>query len=303
MNRTRTVLAAFGAVVALLTAGCGGGNPTSPDTGGKAPSDTIVVGSANFPENVLLAEIYAQALESKGVKVSTKLNIGSREAYMPGLVDGSIDVLPEYSGNLLLYFNKHATETSPDAVYAALPKALPNKLIVLNQSSAQDKDAVVVSQQTASKYHLKSIGDLKPVAKNMTFGGPAEFKTRPDGIPGLKQNYGVSFGSYRTLDTGGPLTVAALANGQVDAADLFTTNSQIAENNFVVLADPKNNFTAQDVLPLINKTKASSTVKSTLNAISAKLDTQTLVMLNKRLDAKQDPASVAKNWLSSVGLL
>jgi osmoprotectant transport system substrate-binding protein len=303
MRLMKPGFAALVGVVALTAAACGGGNPTSPNTGGKAPAGTIVVGSANFPESALIAEIYAEALQSKGVKVSTKLNIGSREAYIPGLKDGSIDLIPEYSGVLLQYFDKSATQTTSSAVYAALKKAVPPPLTVLKQSSAQDKDAVVVTAATAKKYHLKSIADLKPVAKQMTFGGPPEFQTRPDGIPGLKKNYGVVFGSYKVLDTGGPVTVSGLKNGQVQAADLFTTDPSIPENNFVVLADPKSNFAAQNVLPLINKTKLTPTVTKTLNAISAKLTTSTLSGLLKKVYAKQNPTTVAKAWLTSKGLM
>jgi osmoprotectant transport system substrate-binding protein len=306
MLRTKMVLGAAVAAVVLAATACGGGNPASTDTGNKggpAPTDTIVVGSANFQESVLLAHIYAEALKAKGVKVSTKLNIGSREAYIPGIKDGSIDLIPEYSGVLLQYFDKSATETSPDDVYAALQKALPDTLTVLDKSSAEDKDAIVVTKDTASKYNLKSIADLAPVAGTLTFGGPPEFKTRPDGIPGLKKNYNVTFGSFKTLDAGGPLTVNALKNGQIDAGDIFTTDPSIAKNNFVVLEDPKNNFAAQNVLPLINKAKASDTVKTTLNAVSAKLDTKTLIdLLTKVILDKQDPNAVAKAWLSSAGL-
>ncbi|MBA3233747.1 MAG: glycine/betaine ABC transporter substrate-binding protein [Propionibacteriales bacterium] len=302
MKRTRLVFGAVCTAVALTTTACGGGDPTKTDTGGEAPSDTIVVGSANFPENVLLATIYAEALKSKGVKVSTKLNIGSREAYIPGLEDGSIDLIPEYSGVLLQYFDKEATAVSSDDVYAALQEAVPSELTVLDKSTAEDKDAVVVSQDTASKYSLSSIADLKPVAGDLTFGGPPEFKTRPDGIPGLEKHYGITFGSYKTLDTGGPLTVSALKNGQVDAADLFTTDPSIPDNDFVVLEDPEDNFAAQNVLPLINAQKANDAVKTTLNAVSAKLDTQTLTDLLKKVYAKEDPTAVAKDWLSSAGL-
>jgi len=306
MLRTKMVLGAAVAAVVLAVTACGGGNPASTDTGNKggpAPTDTIVVGSANFQESILLAHIYAEALKAKGVKVSTKLNIGSREAYIPGIKDGSIDLIPEYSGVLLQYFNKSATETSPDDVYAALQKAVPDTLIVLDKSTAEDKDAVVVSKDTAAKHNLKSIADLAPVAGTLTLGGPPEFKTRPDGVPGLKKNYNVTFGSFKTLDAGGPLTVNALKNGQIDAGDIFTTDPSIAKNNFAVLEDPKNNFAAQNVLPLINKAKASDTVKTTLNAVSAKLNTQTLIdLLTKVISEKQDPNAVAKEWLSSAGL-
>lgn len=307
MKPTRMALAATMAVLAVAVSACGGNDPTksgSGATGSPAPSDSIVVGSANFQENVVLANIYAEALKAKGVNVSTKLNIGSREAYIPGLEDGSIDLMPEYSGVLLQYFDKNATAVAPDDVYAALQKALPDDLTVLDKSQAEDKDAVVVTKKTADKYQLTSIGDLKDVAGDMTFGGPPEFKTRPDGIPGLKANYGVEFGSYKTLDAGGPLTVNALKNGQVDAADIFTTDPSIAANDFVVLEDPKNNFAAQNVLPLINKAKASDTVKSALNAVSAKLTTETLIdLLTKVTVDKQDPNAVAKAWLTSQGLI
>jgi osmoprotectant transport system substrate-binding protein len=302
MNRTKSALIWLSLIMGLFAAGCSSSDPTKTSTGGSAPSGTIVVGSANFPENALLAEIYAEALKAKGVKVSTKLNIGSREAYIPGLLDGSIDLIPEYSGVLLQFFDKHATQVSSGDVFTALKSAVPSKLTVLDKSSAEDKDAVVVTKATASKYHLKSIADLKPVAKDLTFGGPPEFKTRPDGIPGLAKHYGVTFGSYKTLDTGGPLTVSALKNGQVDAADLFTTDPSIPENHFVVLADPQNNFAAQNVLPLINKAKDTGTVTTTLNAVSTKLDTQTLTDLLKKVYAKEDPNTVAKDWLSSAGL-
>lgn len=133
--------------------------------GDAAKGVTLTIGSANFQENVLLAEIYAKALSDAGATVKTKLNIGSRETYIPGLKDGSIDLIPEYTGVLLQYFDKTATAQSEDDVYAALQKALPANLVVLDKSSAQDKDAIVVTKETADKYGLKSIADLaKPAS-------------------------------------------------------------------------------------------------------------------------------------------
>ena len=145
MNRTRAGLVGAALATALALAACGGssgGSPLSNSGGSKAPTDTIIVGSANFPESALLADIYAGALSAKGVKVSTKLNIGSRETTMPALQDGSIDLIPEYSGNLLQYVDKTATAVSSADVFAALPKALPAGLEVLDQSTAEDKDAM-----------------------------------------------------------------------------------------------------------------------------------------------------------------
>jgi glycine betaine/choline ABC-type transport system substrate-binding protein len=141
------------------------------------------------------------------------------------------------------------------------------------------------------------------IASSFIFGGPAEFKTRTDGIPGLAKNYDVNFGKYTVTDTGGPVTVNALKQGQIDAADLFTTDPSIAANDFVILTDPKANFAAQNVLPIINKDKATDGVKTTLNAISAKLDTAGLGgLMVKVVTEKQDPKAVAKAWLSEQGL-
>jgi osmoprotectant transport system substrate-binding protein len=291
-----------------LTACGGGGDPLSSGSGqtsgAAAPAGTIVIGSANFTESQILAEIYAQALAAKGITVEKRLNIGSREAYIPGLQDGSIDLIPEYTGVLLQYFDKSATATEPEAVYTALQAALPSNLIVLDKSTAEDKDAVVVTSETAAQLNLRSLDDIAAQCPNMVFGGAPEFQTRPDGIPGLQATYNCTFKEYRSLDAGGPLTVAALKNGDVQAANLFTTQSTIEANDFVVLDDPKSNFAAQNVLPLINKEKATDQVKTTLNDVSAKLTTDALLKLNAEADgdAKPSPETVAKNWLTENGL-
>jgi osmoprotectant transport system substrate-binding protein len=297
------------AVAAVTLTACGGGSDplaggSGQASGSPAPGDTIVVGSANFTESQILAEIYAQALAAKGVKVEKRLNIGSRETYIPGLQDGSIDLIPEYTGVLLQYFDKTAQQTEPEAVYTALQGALPGNLTVLERSKAEDKDAVVVTGDTATRLNARSLTDLAPNCSELVFGGPPEFQTRPDGIPGIKETYGCTFKEYRSLDAGGPLTVAALKNGDVQAANLFTTDPAIPANGFVVLEDPKNNFAAQNVVPLINKPKVNDTVTTTLNGISAKLTTDGLRALNAEAagEAKPSPETVAKNWLSQNGL-
>jgi osmoprotectant transport system substrate-binding protein len=302
MKLSLTRLASVTAAVVLLAA-CGGNDPVGTTGGEKAPTDKVVVGSANFPESVLLAEIYAGALAAKGVQADKKLNIGTREAYIPALQDGSIDLLPEYTGVLLQYFDKNATAVESDEVYAALQKALPEGLVVLDKSSAEDKDAVVVTQATATKYNLKSIADLKPVAGQFVLGGPPEWRDRPTGVPGLKKLYGLTFKQFKPLDAGGPLTVKALKDGTIQAGNLFTTQSEIPDNNFVVLEDPKHLFAAQNVVPLINEKKATDTVKQALNGVSAKLTTQNLAEHLKRVTAgKEDAAAVAKDFLSQNGL-
>ncbi|WP_112269087.1 ABC transporter substrate-binding protein [Lentzea terrae] len=299
MKRIATALAAV-----MVLSACGGDPLSNGGGNNPAPTDTIVVGSGNFPESRLLAEIYAEALAGKGIKVSKKMNIGNRELYFKGVQDGSIDLIPEYTGVLLKHVNKEATEVGSEEVYAALQKALPKGLIVLEKSSAEDKDAVVVTKQTAAQYSLKTLEDLVPYCKDFVFGGPPEFQNRPDGLAGLKAKYNCEFKEFKALDVGGPLTVAGLKDNTVQAADLFTTDSAIKANEFVVLEDPRNVFAAENVLPLINEKKASQQVRDTLNAISKKLDTKVLLELNQKLAApdKPEPEKVAKEWLASAGI-
>jgi osmoprotectant transport system substrate-binding protein len=305
MNRTRIALAVTASAAMISVAACGSGsNPlASGGSVGKSSPGTIVVGSANFPESALLAEIYAGALSAKGIKVEKKLNIGSRETYIPALEDGSIDLIPEYTGVLDQYFNKKAKATDANSVYAELKAAVPATLTILDKSAAEDKDSVVVTKGTATRLNLKSIGDLGAYAKDLTLGGPPEWKTRPTGVPGLKKVYNLEFKTFRPLDAGGPLSVEALKNGQVDAANLFTTDPSIAANGFVILNDPKSLFAAQNVVPLITKSKVNGTISAALNAISAKLDTATLGGLVKEVVVdKKDASVVAKEFLAKNGL-
>jgi osmoprotectant transport system substrate-binding protein len=272
--------------------------------GGGSSSGSVVVGSANFPENEVLAEVYALALQAKGVKVTTKLNIGAREIYYPQVEKGAIDIIPEYNGTLLtVEADPTSTAKTTAAVDAALQAKLPSTLTVLDAAPAQDSDSITVTQATATKYHLTSIADLKPYASQWTFGAPSEFKTRSDGLAGLKANYGLVFKSFDPLDESGPITLAALTSGRVQAADVFTTTPQIISDKLVSLADPKNNFAAQNVIPLVYKPALTSTISSTLNAISAKLTTAALLQLDVQVITDKDNyTTVAQNWLSSVGL-
>jgi osmoprotectant transport system substrate-binding protein len=297
------LFSALAAVAALALAGCGGNSNPLKDNSSGGGSGTVVVGSANFPEAVLLMEIYAGALKAKGVDVSTKPNIGAREAYIKGIEDGSIDLIPEYTGNLRLYFDPKATASDSAGVYKELQASLPKGLAVLDYAQAEDKDAVVVTQATADKYHLKSIADLAPVAGNLKLGGPPEWKTRSTGVPGLKKVYGVTFGDFVELDAGGPLTLNALLDGRVDAGNLFTTDPNISAKHLVPLEDPKYLFAAQNVVPLIRTDALSDKIKTTLNAVDAKLDTATLAdLVTQVVIDKQDPADVADKFLSDQGL-
>ncbi|MDE1947484.1 MAG: ABC transporter substrate-binding protein [Burkholderiales bacterium] len=267
------------------------------------PPTTLIVGSANFPESVLLAQIYADALKAKGVAVSTRLNIASRETYLGALADGSIDLIPEYTGNLARYYDKAADIADPAAALAALKKALPAGFTVLAPSAAQDSDSICVAAATAKKYALVSIADLAGHAKDMVIGGPPEFKQRVDGLPGLQRVYGLVFKSFLPFDSANSLTVTALKNGQVQAANLYTTDPQVAANGFVALQDPKHLFGAQNVIPLIRRDHLTDAIASILDAVSAKLDTATLAALVKNVVIdKQDVAAVARAFLASKGL-
>jgi len=277
-----------------------GSNPLS----GGTSSGSVVVGSANFPENEVLAEVYALALQKAGVKATTKLNIGAREIYYPQVQKGAITIIPEYNGTLLsVEVDKTSTAKTTADVDAALAAKLPSTLTVLNPAPAQDSDSLTVTQATAAKYKLKSIADLAPYASQWTLGAPPEFKTRSDGIAGLKSVYGLTFKGFDPLDESGPITLSALTSGKVQVADVFTTTPQIVSDKLVSLSDPKSNFAAQNVIPLVYKPALTSTISSTLNAVDAKLTTAALLQLDINVSVdKQDYTTAAQNWLQSVGL-
>ncbi|MFF6783173.1 glycine betaine ABC transporter substrate-binding protein [Streptomyces sp. NPDC012510] len=302
--------AAFGLITALVLTACGGGgdtddNPLTGDSGG-GDGKTVVVGSANFPENQLLAEIYAQALEDKGLKVTRKFDIGAREVYYDQVVKGGIDVFPEYNGALLsVAVDKNSTATGTEDINAELKEKLPSSVEILDSAAAEDKDSVTVTAETAAKYELKTLADLKPVAKNMTLGAGSEFKTRTQGGVGLKKVYGVEFGKFQPLDAGAQTTlVKLLKDDKVQAANLYTTDPAIVADKLVVLEDPKNLFSSQNVTPLVHKDAVDDTARAALNGVSAKLTTEDLLeMMKKLVNDKEDTDTVAKDWLTSTGLV
>lgn len=301
--RRSTTIVALAAAGALTLAACGGNDPLQGDTGdsGSGDAGSVTIGSANFPGNVLLAEIYAAALDADGVSVETTLNIGSRETYIPALEDGSIDVIPEYTGALLTYLDPEATPGSAQEILTALPDVLPEGTTLLDPAAAEDRDSITVTSETAQANSLTSIGDLAPVASDLTLGAAAEFETRPNGVPGLERVYGVTFGEFRAFDASGNLTVQSLINGQVDAANIYTSDPAIAANDLVVLEDPDNLFPAQQILPLITEDAATEDVTSTLNEVSAALTQDQLQeLMGMVLTDGDDPAQVAQDWVAST---
>jgi osmoprotectant transport system substrate-binding protein len=299
---TRFIRVAVVGVASLLFLAACGGDDESPTTGAtSAGIKNVTVGSANFTESEVLAEIYAAALEAKGVTVERQLGIGAREVTYGQLQSGALTIMPEYNGALLQYLDQNATAATTDEVNTALKAALPPALEILDSAPAEDKDSLTVTQETASQNSLTTIEDLAKVSKDMIIGGPPEMKQRRE--QQFKDVYGLEFKEWKALDVGGPLTVTALKDGDVQVANLFTTDPAIVDNNFVVLEDTKNVFGAQNVTPLVFKAGVDPNITDTLNAVSAKLDTQTLTQLVSKVSTDHEDADqVAKDWLNSVGL-
>ena len=308
LSRTRLGAAVLTLGLVGALAACGSDDPTSSDTSGDG--DKVVVGSFAFPESEILGEIYAQALDAKGIDVDTKFNIGPRQQTIPALQDGSINLIPEYNGNLLAYYNPEYTERTTEEVDGALGDAVAkDKLQVLDSAAAEDKDAYVVTSDTADAKGLTAIGDL---AKLVPFklGANPQFGELGYGIPGLQSVYGVGANKgdvdfVPIEDFGGPDTVKALVDDSVQVADIYTTSPAITTENLVVLDDPENMISAQNIVPLIAKSAYSDKIAEVLNSISAELTTEDLIALRDRVegDEKASAATAAEDWLKDKGLI
>jgi osmoprotectant transport system substrate-binding protein len=234
-KKTRVTVSAvaIGAVFAL--AGCAAEDPTGPATPSEGASGSITIGSFAFPESEILAEIYAIALEDAGFDVDTALSLGPRQTTIPALEDGSIDLIPEYNGNLLFSYDpENAARTTAD-VDAALTEFVAEGFQVLDSSPAENKDAYVVTRATADQFGLVEIGDLSAL-EPFTMGAYPQFADLGFGLPGLASVYGVSDVELLPIeDFGGPDTVKALIDCAVQVANIFTTSPAITNENFVVL--------------------------------------------------------------------
>ena len=304
MKRTMITMAAV-AASALALAACGsaesvGGNASTGSS--ENGSTTLVVGSQDYYSNEIIAEAYAQALEGAGFTVDRQLRIGQREVYMPEIEAGTIDVFPEYTGNLLQYLDADATARSTDEVYAALQTALPSGLRALDQAPATDQDSYVVTADFAAAHSLSSIGDLAG-AGTLTLGGNSELQTRPYGPTGLSDVYGVTVNFTPIEDSGGPLTVKALKDGDIQLANIYSSDPALADGTLTVLDDPKGLFLASHVVPLASS-RVSNDAATVINRVSAALDAQDLVEMNRASTVEQKSASqIAREWLISEGLL
>jgi osmoprotectant transport system substrate-binding protein len=310
MKIKRSLIAVGVTFAAFALAACGGtsnplgeASPSQPSEPSSAATAPIVVGSADFTESKILAEIYSQALKAKGVESSTKLGIGSREIYIKALQDQSISAVPEYTGNLLVNFDPNATATTADEVEKALPSALPSDLKILKPSAAVNQDVYVVTKDFSAQHGITSLEDLKKIASTSTLGGPPELEKRRYGPPGLEEIYGAKFKAFVPYPKYPP-KISDLDNNKIQVATFFTTDAVIADKGYVQLEDPQSMILPQNVVPLVRSDVANNaTAVAALDAVQAALTTEELMQLDKKVDSEhQDPEQVAAEWLKSKSL-
>ncbi|MDA9116727.1 ABC transporter substrate-binding protein [Pontimonas sp.] len=273
----------------LVLSGCA----TSEDT---SQTEAVVVGSQAYYSNEIIAEIYAQALEGAGYEVERKFQIGQRDAYLPELESGAVDLFPEYTGNLLQFYSPDASVTEADEVYAALGEALPEGLSALAMSPATDQDSYNVTAEFAEANSLVSLEDLVGV-EGLILGGAPELEERPYGPAGLLETYGVSV----EFDATGDVTVDALLEGVVTMANVYSGDPRIAEFALVTLADPQGLFLASNVVPIVSSDMASE-LALVIDPISKALTPEGLVALNlQSTKDEMSAADIAAGWLEANG--
>ncbi|GAB3622394.1 ABC transporter substrate-binding protein [Mariniluteicoccus endophyticus] len=302
--KRRTLLAAAST---LPLAACGlGKDPMANQTSAPKPGEAngrLVLGSANFTESMVLAELYAGALAAKGLGPEVKHGIGSREVYIKALKDGSISVIPEYGGNLLQYLAPDDPAITEPEIEKSLAAHVAPDLAVLAASPAADQDVYCVTRPYADAHGLTSLADLKKVAAEAVLGGPAELKDRPYGPPGLEGIYGAKFKEFKTYDSLA-VKVKDLVDDKVQVATFFTTDAAISDNWLVQLADPQQMILPQQVIPLVRAdVKANAQAVAAIEAVQKALTTPDLTALNKLVDSEhQTPKQAATEWLKAKGL-
>ncbi len=303
----RTTIAAL--LLLVLLGSCGGGKGDDDGDGELAIDPDIVrVASFEFTESRILAELYAQALEAADVQVRRAGALASREILEPALEQDVVDLVPEYTGSALEFLNRGAGRADADAEsnHRLVRDAFATRqLEVLAMAPAQNQNAVAVTAATASRLALTKVSDLAPFAADLVFGGPPECAERPFCLVGLQSLYGLRFKELRALDAAGPATIGALEGGEIDVALLFTTNTAITANGWVLLEDDKQLQVADNVVPVLSQELVDAygaTLTDTLEAISAKLTTADLTALNAEADGGKEAADVAGAYLEANGL-
>lgn len=296
------VLGAALVALALVASACNGSGEGGDGDGGSRGQ--VTVGAVAFAENQILGEMYAHALENAGYEVSRQLSLDSREILQPAIQNGEVDVAPEYLATLAAFLGGE-TSSDPDEQVEILEPLLEEQgQTVLDYSEAVDTNAFVVTSDTAQEFGLSAVSDLQAVAGDMTLGGPPECPEREFCIPGLRDVYGVEFGQFVPLDVGGPLTVEALSNGEIDVGLLFSTDGAIEANDFVLLEDDMNLQQADNIAPVARTDVLDDEIQDILNSISEALTTEKMTSLNAQVTVEGgDPADVARGFLEEEGLI
>jgi osmoprotectant transport system substrate-binding protein len=292
-----------GFVVLSLVSACVA-DPSQPDTT-SLRDRSVTVGSFDFPESVLLAELYAQSLEAHGIQVRRQLAIGPRELVMPSLERGLVEVIPEYSGSLLGFLGGSVPDDRAEMFVRLRPVVVARGLRILRPARAQNQNGFVVSAFTARELGVQTLSDLRSHASALRFGGPAECPRRPLCLRGLQATYGLRFAEFIPLDAGGPLTIEAIRNDLVDVALLFSSDGSLDEPDLVLLEDDRGLQPPEHVVPIVHAAvvdRFGARLVRALDPVSAKLTTEELRTMNAAVAAGGDPVDVARAWLAERGL-
>jgi osmoprotectant transport system substrate-binding protein len=303
MRRAVRVAATVSICVALIGCSAFGSSREAP----AGENGSIVVGvSGAFAENQIVAEMYAQVLERAGYIVERQSDLRSRELSQNALESGRIDVKPEYLSSLLLSIDPNARASDdPSHVAGQLRDLLRSRgIAVLRPSPAEDTNQFVANAQTARRFNLTTMSSLVPVAGQLTLGAPPECVQRAFCLPGLYRTYGIIFNDFQPLDVGGPQTIAALVNDEVQIGLLFSTDPRIREHGFVPLADDRHLQNAENITPVIRSEKLNDEVRDVLNAVSAELSNGAVTELVRQVVIDgEDVPTVAGRFLTSNDLL
>jgi osmoprotectant transport system substrate-binding protein len=307
VNRKLVALVALIAAAAMIAVGCGDDSDDSSSSGSGSESSSkpeIKIGTQAFGESEILGQIYGQVLESQGYEV-TYQSFNDRAAIYAAIESGDINFVPDYAASAVEFLNGNAGEASPDvdATVTALQAQLAKQgLVALEPSDAVDSNSLVVTKETSTSENLTKISDLKEGTK---LGGPQDCPSNAGCLPALKSTYGIDLSSsFVPLDASGPLTKAALKEGDVQVAVIFSTDSAIAENDWVVLEDDKGIFNADNIIPVVTQALADDAdLVKLVNDTSAALTTDNLTAMNKQYDVdKEDADAIAEAFISDNGL-
>lgn len=313
MKKLTAVLLSISLLASLAgsLSGCAKSTPSESSAAGSSAGSAgsavsaapVTIGSKDFTENLIVAEIYAEALEGQGVKVNRKFNLGSSVIHS-ALTSGQIDLYPEYTGTGLLTILKHSLVTDPKEVYNIVKSEYKTKFkaVWLDYSPANDSQGLVILKSVADQYNIKTISDLQKNAGKIRFASQGEFDKRDDGLPALEKAYGkFNFKSDAIYDNS--LKYQILSQNKADLAVAYTTEGQLVDSKFLILEDDKHVWPPYNLAPVVRQSALDKNpkIEKTLNQVSATLDTKTITALNAKVDVdKQEYEEVAKEYYNSI---